>query len=257
MPNYAIKIEYDGRPYHGWQRQRDVPSVQGTIEDALSKICPTPVEIQGAGRTDKGVHALGQVAHVHLDKEWQPFRLNEALNFHLRPAPISITACAQVDNDFHARFGAIERRYVFRLVSRRAPVVVDAGWVWQVAYGLDIDKMRAGAAHLIGKHDFTTFRSSICQAQSPVKSLDELSIEEIPSRTGIEYRFTIRARSFLHNQVRSFVGTLERVGAGAWHPDQVREALDAKERAACGPVCPGHGLYLDEVIYQTDPFAGP
>jgi tRNA pseudouridine38-40 synthase len=254
MPRYALKIEYDGKPYRGWQRQNNVPSVQETIETALSKIAPEKPLIQAAGRTDAGVHATAQIAHVDLGREWTPFRLSEALNYHLKPAPISIVDCAQVDEEFHARFSALERRYTFRLQSRRAPVVVDAGWVWQVQYGLDLDLMREGATHLIGKHDFTTFRSTICQAKSPIKNLDEITIKPIDLEHGTEYEFTIRARSFLHNQVRSIVGSLERVGALSWTPDRVVEALAARDRQACGPVCPPYGLYLAEVVYETDLF---
>jgi tRNA pseudouridine38-40 synthase len=255
MPRYALKIEYHGKPFAGWQKQRNVPSVQQTIEEALLKIEPACEGIQGAGRTDAGVHAYGQVAHVDLPKDWEAFRLSEALNYHLKPHPISILQAAQVSNEFHARFDAVEREYTFRLLSRRAPATHDAGLVWQITRPLDVKAMREGAAHLIGKHDFTTFRSTICQALSPIKTLDEISILEIPADYGTEYRFTIRARSFLHNQVRSFVGTLERVGAGSWNPIDVRHALDAKDRAACGTVCPPHGLYLAKVTYPDDPFA--
>jgi tRNA pseudouridine38-40 synthase len=255
MPRYALKIEYDGMPYHGWQRQNNVPSVQQTVEEALAKIAPEAPLIQAAGRTDAGVHATGQIAHVDLDKTWEPFRLIEALNYHLKPAPIAIMDCALVDDEFHARFSALERRYTFRLLSRRAPAIVDAGWVWQVKHNLDIDLMRQGAAHLIGKHDFTTFRSTICQAKSPVKNLDEISIIEVPVEHGTEFVFTIRARSFLHNQVRSIVGTLERVGVRSWTPDQVVVALAERERQACGPVSPPQGLYLSEVVYKQDLFA--
>jgi Pseudouridylate synthase len=168
---------------------------------------------------------------------------------------VAILAAARVDDDFHARFSALERRYLFRLVARRAPVTHDRGLVWQVLNPLDAEAMRAGAAHLIGHHDFTTFRSSLCQAKSPVKTLDEIRIEEIPLPHGREYRFHLRARSFLHNQVRSIVGTLERVGAGSWAPEDVRAALMARDRAACGPVCPPQGLYLCGVGYAQDPFA--
>ena len=255
MPRYALKVEYDGKPYHGWQRQRDVPSVQKTIEIAISKIAPENPEIQGAGRTDAGVHATGQVAHVDLNKSWESFRLSEAINHHLKPAPISVTKCSLVDSDFHARFSAKERLYKFRLLSRRSPANVDAGWVWQIHHRLNIELMRNGAKYLIGKHDFTTFRSSICQAQSPIKSLNEISIQEHDLKCGKEFEFTIRARSFLHNQVRSFIGTLERVGAGAWEPERVNEALLAKDRSCCGPVCPPHGLYLAKVSYDNDIFS--
>ena len=258
MPRYALKIDYDGTPFAGWQAQADQPSVQGAVEAALARLDPgfaAGARIAAAGRTDAGVHATGQVAHADLEKDWDPFRLSEALNWHLKPAPVAILQAAPVTDDLHARFSALERRYTFRLIARRAPVTHDRGRVWQVLNPLDVGAMRQGAAHLIGRHDFTTFRSSICQAQSPVKSLDQITIEEIALPQGAEYRFHLRARSFLHNQVRSIVGTLERVGAGSWAPDRVAEALAARDRAACGPVCPPQGLYLTGVGYPTDPFA--
>ncbi|MDO5647206.1 tRNA pseudouridine(38-40) synthase TruA [Paracoccus sp. (in: a-proteobacteria)] len=257
MTRYALQIEYDGAPFAGWQAQADQPSVQGAIEAALARLDPgfaAGARIAAAGRTDAGVHATGQVAHADMARDWDPFRLAEALNWHLKPAPVAVLVAARVDDDFHARFSATERRYLFRLIQRRAPVTHDRGLVWQVTNPLDIDAMRAGAAHLMGHHDFTTFRSSICQARSPLKSLDEITITEHAIPQGCEYRFTLRARSFLHNQVRSIVGTLERVGAGSWHPDRVAEALAARERAACGPVCPPQGLYLTGVGYPVDPF---
>lgn len=255
MPRYALKIEYHGGPFAGWQRQTGQPSVQAAVEAALAKLEPGLPSIAAAGRTDAGVHATGQVAHADLSRDWDPFRLSEALNHHLRPAPVAILAAARVSDDFHARFSAIERRYLFRMIVRRAPATHDAGLVWQVRGPLDTQAMRAGAAHLVGCHDFTTFRAALCQAKSPVKTLDEITIEtrEIPH--GREVRFRLRARSFLHNQVRSIVGTLERVGAGSWHPDQVRDALEARDRARCGPVSPPHGLYLTGVGYPEDPFA--
>ncbi|MFV0386658.1 tRNA pseudouridine(38-40) synthase TruA [Paracoccus sp. (in: a-proteobacteria)] len=257
MPRFALKIEYDGRPFSGWQAQADQPSVQQTIEAALARLdagFAAGARIAGAGRTDSGVHATGQVAHADMERGWDPFRLQEALNFHLKPAPVAVLQAAPVDDGFHARFSARERRYTFRLITRRAPVTHDRGLVWQVLHPLDAGAMRAGAAHLIGRHDFTTFRSSICQAQSPVKTLDEIGIEELPVPQGREYRFHLRARSFLHNQVRSIVGTLERVGAGAWQPDRVAAALAACDRSACGPVCPPYGLYLTGVGYPQPPF---
>lgn len=255
MPRYAMKIEYHGAPFAGWQRQKEHPSVQQAIEDALRKLDPASPSIAGAGRTDAGVHALAQVAHCDMARDWEPFRLMEALNHHLRPAPVAITALARVGDDFHARFSAQERRYLFRLVARRAPVTHDRGLVWQVNHPLALEPMREAAAHLIGRHDFTTFRSSMCQSDSPVKSLDELRIEEHPYPGGAEFRFHLRARSFLHNQVRSFVGTLERVGAGGWAPDDMRAALMARDRAACGPVSPPQGLYMAGALYSPDPFA--
>lgn len=256
MPRYALKIEYHGAAFAGWQRQADQPSVQGAIEAALARLEPRDHTIAAAGRTDAGVHATAQVAHADLAKDWDPFRLSEALNFHLKPAQVAIVACARVEDDFHARFSAIERRYLFRLVQRRAPMVHERGLVWRVQNPLNVQAMRAGAAHLIGHHDFTTFRSTLCQAASPIKTLDEILIDEVPTPNGREFQFRLRARSFLHNQVRSFVGTLERVGAGAWAPERVREALEARDRAACGPVCPPQGLYLCGVGYgESDPFA--
>lgn len=257
MPRYALKVEYHGAPFVGWQRQKTHTSVQGQIEAALSKLEPRVHTIAAAGRTDAGVHAWGQVAHCDMVKDWDPFKLSGALNYHLRPDPISIFACTMVDDDWHARFSAIERRYEFRLLMRRAPVTHDAGLVWQVPRRLDVTAMQEGAAHLIGNHDFSTFRSSICQAQSPVKTLDELKIREIDGPSGPEIRFTVRARSFLHNQVRSFVGTLECVGSGAWDPIDVKTALNARERTACGTVSPPQGLYLAHVTYPEDVFKKP
>lgn len=255
MPRYALKIEYNGAPFSGWQRQKEETTVQGTIEAALAKIEPRVHQIAAAGRTDAGVHALGQVAHADMERDWSTFRLSEALNYHLRPAPIAIVGCAIVPDEWHARFGALERHYLFRLCARRAPVIHDQGAVWQVKNALNLEAMREGAALLVGKHDFTTFRSTICQAASPIKTLDEIAISAHPIAAGIEYHFHLRARSFLHNQVRSIVGTLERVGAGSWAPEDITNALAARDRAACGPVCPPHGLYLQKVVYPEDPFA--
>ncbi|MBU3028588.1 tRNA pseudouridine(38-40) synthase TruA [Paracoccus marinaquae] len=258
MPRFALKIEYDGGPFAGWQAQADQPSVQQAVETALARLdagFAAGARIAAAGRTDAGVHASGQVAHADLQRDWDPFRLAEALNFHLKPAPVAILTTARVPDDFHARFSATERRYLFRLVARRAPVTHLKGQVWQVLNPLDTAAMRTAAGHLVGCHDFTTFRSSICQAQSPVKTLDEIQIDEVEIPHGREYRFSLRARSFLHNQVRSIVGTLERVGARFWPPERVVEALAARNRAACGPVCPPHGLYLMGVGYREDPFA--
>ena len=254
MPRYALKIEYHGAPFVGWQRQTDLPSVQGAIEAALARLEPRAHTIAAAGRTDAGVHALAQVAHCDLDGEWEAFRLSEALNYHLKPQPVAIVDCARVADDFHARFSALERRYLFRILTRRAPATHAEGLVWQVKHPLDVDMMQQAADILIGKHDFTTFRSTICQADSPIKTLDHLSVSRVDTTGGAEVHFDVRARSFLHNQVRSFVGTLERVGAGSWTPYDVRTALDARNRAACGPVCPPQGLYLAHVSYPVDPF---
>lgn len=255
MLRYALKIEYNGAPFAGWQRQADQPSVQGAIEAALTKLEPGAHTIAAAGRTDAGVHSWGQVAHCDLTKDWDAFRLSEALNFHLKPAPVAIVGCARVDDEFHARFSATARHYVFRLMARRAPLTFGAGQFWRVNHDLDLAAMKAGADKLLGQHDFTTFRSTMCQAQSAVKTLDRLAIMAIAHPHGTEFQFDVRARSFLHNQVRSFVGTLERVGAGAWSPKDVADALAAKDRAACGPVCPPQGLYLAHVVYPCDPFS--
>ncbi|MDA8584805.1 tRNA pseudouridine(38-40) synthase TruA [Rhodobacteraceae bacterium] len=254
MPRYAIKIEYDGRPFAGWQRQNNVPSVQGAIESALAKLQSDVPKIAAAGRTDAGVHALGQVAHCDMAQTWDPFRLSEALNYHLKPAPIAIIACAAVDDDWHARFSALERQYLFRIAARRAPLVHDAGQIWHVKRDLDVDAMRQGAAHLIGQHDFTTFRSTMCQAKSPIKTMGEITFDTRPYPRGTEIIAKLRARSFLHNQVRSIIGTLEKVGTGAWAPEDVKTALLAKDRAACGPVSPPDGLYLINVTYDPPVF---
>ena len=255
MPRFAFKIEYHGAPFSGWQRQNDRPSVQGAIEAALAKIAPGPHQTAAAGRTDAGVHATGQVAHCDLARDWLPFRLSEALNFHLKPNPVAILDVARVADDWHARFSAIQRQYHFRLLMRRAPATHAAGLVWQVKTGLDLEAMRDAAQVLLGTHDFTTFRSTICQSKSPIKTLDSIEINAVDGPCGPEVHFDVRARSFLHNQVRSLVGTLERVGLGTWGTNDVRRALEARDRAACGPVCPPYGLYLAGVSYRNDPFA--
>lgn len=245
MPRYKLIIEYQGGPFAGWQRQKDQPSVQEALERAAEALTGDSTIVQGAGRTDAGVHALGQVAHLDTARDWDAFRLTEALNHHLRPAPVAVLAAEVVDEEFHSRFSAIERRYLYRIVNRRAPLTYDKGLAWKVQTPLNVDAMRAGAAHLVGHHDFTTFRSTMCQAKSPVKSVDAVEVDQASDEITIH----VRARSFLHNQVRSFVGTLERVGAGKWAPDDVRRALEAKDRARCGPVAPPDGLYLASVHY--------
>jgi tRNA pseudouridine38-40 synthase len=255
MPRYALLIEYHGGPFAGWQRQSGQPTVQAALEAALAAIDPSGPTVAAAGRTDAGVHATGQVAHADLARDWDPFRLRGALNAHLRPHPVAVLAAAPVAADWHARFSATERRYLFRLMCRRAPAALDAGLVWQVPHPLDAGAMRAGAAHLVGRHDFTTFRAAECQADSPIRTLDEVGLTEHPVPGGTEVRLTFRARSFLHHQVRSIMGTLERVGAGAWAPADVGRVLAARDRSACGPVCPPQGLYLTGVGYPADPFA--
>ena len=256
LATLKLTIAYDGTGFHGSQRQKNGRSVQEDLENAFFGLNGQVTDVVLAGRTDAGVHATGQVAHADLQRDWDPFRLSEALNWHLKPAPVAILAAARVADDFHARFSAQGRRYLFRLLSRRAPATHDRGRVWQVVHPLDVQAMREGAAHLVGRHDFTTFRSTMCQAASPVKTLDCIAIEEIAVPHGAEYRFYLSARSFLHNQVRSIVGTLERVGAGALAPDRVRNALEARDRAACGPVCPPQGLCLVGADYPADPFSG-
>ena len=254
MARYALRLEYDGTPFHGWQRQSGLPSIQGALEAALARLQHEPADVAAAGRTDAGVHALGQVAHADMRRPWDPFRLMEALNHHLRPHPVAVTAAAAVPDDWHARFSAIERRYAYRILCRRAPPVLDR-LVWHVRKSLDADAMAEAARHLEGRHDFTTFRSTECQADSPVKTVDEVRIETQDLPTGREIVIHVRARSFLHNQVRSFAGTLERVGAGSWPPARVADALAARDRASCGPVAPPRGLCLVGVRYPLDPFA--
>ena len=251
MPRYKLTIEYDGRPFVGWQRQAEASSVQGSIEAALARLEPDVASIAGAGRTDAGVHATGQVCHCDMARAWSPFRLGEALNHHLRPAPIAVLAVEPVPETFHARFSAVSRSYLYRIVNRRAPLAIEAGKAWKIGHDLDADAMHAAAEVLTGRHDFTTFRSAHCQAASPVKTLDLFTV----TRRGDEILCHLKARSFLHNQVRSFVGTLERVGAGRWSVDDVSRALAACDRAACGPVAPPDGLYLTGVGYP-EPLAG-
>ncbi|MDH3668073.1 MAG: tRNA pseudouridine(38-40) synthase TruA [Paracoccaceae bacterium] len=245
MPRYKLTLEYDGTPFVGWQRQQNGRSVQGRLEEALAALDDAKPAVTGAGRTDAGVHAMGQVAHCDLSRHWEPFRLAEALNWHLKPDPVAVLEAELAADDFHARFSATGRRYLYRIICRRAPLALERGRAWHLAHELDSGAMQAAADLLIGRHDFTTFRSAQCQAESPVKTLDEFRVE----RDGAEIHLHLAARSFLHNQVRSFAGTLERVGAGKWPVERVAEALAARDRAACGPVAPPQGLYLAEVTY--------
>ena len=254
MHRFALKLEYDGRPFSGWQRQRNGRSVQQSLEEALRRLDPEASPVVGAGRTDSGVHATGQVVHCDLRKAWAPDRLMAAINAQMRPDPIAVLRAAAVGGDFSARFSAVERTYAYKLVSRRAPLALKAGLAWRVPSELDGPAMREGASHLVGRHDFTTFRSVHCQAESPVKTLDCARVDWNEGPDGTDFIFLFRARSFLHRQVRSFVGTLERVGAGAWSPGEVAGALRACDRAKCGPVAPPDGLYLSGVRYEPDPF---
>jgi len=248
MPRYRLILEYHGGPFVGWQRQAEGLSVQGAVEAALARLDPARPTVQGAGRTDAGVHATGQVAHCDLDRDWPPDRLAAALNHHLRPHPVAVLAVHPAPPGFHARFDAVHRAYVYRVICRRAPLTLDAGLAWRRPYPLDLRAMRRAAAALIGRHDFTTFRSAQCQAASPVKALDSLEIEA----EGAEIRFSLGARSFLHNQVRSLVGTLERIGAGRWPVEAAAAALAARDRARCGPVAPADGLVLTAVEYPPE-----
>jgi tRNA pseudouridine38-40 synthase len=245
MPRYRITIEYDGTPFVGWQRQDNGPSVQGTLEAAIQSFSSETVTITGAGRTDTGVHALGQVAHFDLVKEFHPDRVRDALNHFVRPSPIAVLSAEIADPEFHARFSAKARHYLYRIVCRRAPLALDRDHAWHVVHDLDADAMHAAAQELVGQHDFTTFRASECQAQSPVKTLDRLTVRRALDEIAIE----AGARSFLHHQVRSMVGTLKLVGEGKWRPRDVASALKACDRSRCGPVAPPDGLYFVKVDY--------
>jgi tRNA pseudouridine38-40 synthase len=242
---FKLTIEYDGSPFSGWQRLSEGASVQGALEDALARVIGTRAEITGAGRTDAGVHALGQAAHVDVDKPFEPWRLAEAINAHLRPHPVAVLRAEEAAPDFHARFDAIRRVYLYRIVNRRAPLTLEQGKAWRAAAELNASAMQAAAQTLIGQHDFTTFRDSQCQAKSPVKTLDRCEV----SREGEAVLVRCEARSFLHRQVRSIVGTLVEVGLGKMSADDVAAALAAKDRARCGPVAPPDGLYLVRVDY--------
>lgn len=245
MPRYKLTIEYDGNPFVGWQRQANGRSVQQAIEEAIAAFAGEAVTIKGAGRTDAGVHALGQVAHADLSRDWPEETVASALNAHLRPEPVAILSARVVPADFDARFSATRRHYLYRIVDRRAPAALDRNRVWQVPTPLDAGAMQEAARPLLGRHDFTTFRDAQCQAQSPVRTLDRLDV----SREGTEIVIRASARSFLHSQVRSMVGSLKKVGEGRWPPAAVGEALAARDRSRCGPVAPPDGLYLVAVDY--------
>jgi tRNA pseudouridine38-40 synthase len=245
MPRYRMTLEYDGGPFVGWQRQDNGPSVQAALEAAVARCSGETVTAVAAGRTDAGVHARGQVVHVDLAKPWDPFRLSEAVNHHLKPDPIAVLDAAATADDFHARFSATERRYLYRIANRRAPLTVDRGRAWQVQPPLDAEAMHAAAQRLVGRHDFSTFRASLCQAASPVKTLSRLAVRRADDNVLVE----AAAPSFLHHQVRNLVGTLLLVGLGKWTADDVTRALEACERARGGETAPAHGLYLMAVQY--------
>jgi tRNA pseudouridine38-40 synthase len=244
MPRYKLTIEYDGTPFFGWQMQ-DRPTVQGRLTEAIKAFSGDDMIPRGAGRTDAGVHALGQVAHVDLTKDWPAKKVRDALNAQLRPDPISVLACEQVAEGFDARFSAKARHYLYRIVNRRSPLALERDRAWHVIYRLDAERMHEAAQVLVGHHDFTTFRSTECQAASPEKTLDRLAV----ARDGEEVRIEASSRSFLHNQVRSMVGSLRLVGGGKWSAADLKKALEARDRTACGPVAPAYGLYLMRVDY--------
>jgi tRNA pseudouridine38-40 synthase len=248
MPRYRLTIEYDGTGFVGWQRQANGPSIQEAIEAALASICGEEVAIRGAGRTDAGVHALGQVAHVDLSRDWRPDVLRDALNAHLRPQRVAILSAEAAADDFDARFSAVRRHYLYRIVNRRAPLTVEAGRAWLVKRRLDAGAMHDAAQVLVGQHDFSTFRDAECQAACPVRMLDRLDVV----KTGDRIEVHASARSFLHHQVRSMVGSLEHVGAGKWTRAELAAALEACDRARCGVVAPAAGLYLASVDYAEE-----
>jgi tRNA pseudouridine38-40 synthase len=245
VSRYKLTIEYDGAPFAGWQIQVASLTVQGVLTAAVAAMSDEKTLVQGAGRTDAGVHARGQVAHVDLGRDWETGTVRDALNAHLRPYPVAVLAAERVADDFNARTSAVKRHYLYRIINRRADLTLDAGHAWRVPRPLDAEAMHAAAQRLVGKHDFTTFRSTECQANSPVKTLDTLDV----TRHGDELRVTTSARSFLHTQVRSLVGSLVMAGEGKWSADDLAAALDARDRAACGQVAPPDGLYLMRVDY--------
>jgi tRNA pseudouridine38-40 synthase len=249
VTRFRLTVEYDGRPFMGWQRQAHGPSVQQAIEEAVTLVTGETAAVHAAGRTDAGVHATGMAAHVEIEKPITPFRLMEALNARTRPHPVAILACGVVPGDWHARFSCIGRRYIYRIAERRAPLALDEGKAWRLAPPLDADAMHAAAQRLVGLHDFTTFRSAHCQSASPVKTLDRLDVRRVAG--GIEVEAA--ARSFLHHQVRSMVGCLALVGQGKWSADDVSDALEAADRARLGFNAPPDGLYFVEAVYPPLP----
>lgn len=254
MPRFRITLEYDGTPFVGWQAQPEGIAIQTLIETAILRFSGQDVRVKGAGRTDAGVHALGQVAHFDLGpdragNDWRPGRVRDAINFHLKPHPVAVLDCVEVGPEFDARFSATARHYLYRILARRAPPVLDRDRVWWLPRSLDAAAMADAAGELIGRHDFTTFRAQACQAKSPLRTLDRLDVE----RAGTEIRITVSARSFLHNQVRSMVGSLKLVGEGKWTRADLAFALAARDRSACGAVAPAAGLYLVRVDYPAAP----
>ena len=254
MPRFASIVEYNGSDYCGWQRQKSLPSVQETIEKSIRNLEPDLSHITAAGRTDTGVHARGQVIHFDLNKDRSEQTLVAAINANLRPAKIAVLSTRKVPSDFHARFSATKRIYIYRAIVRSTPLVFERGFACHIYRNLDIKAMSQGASHLIGKHDFTSFRSTHCQALSPIKTLDELLIDWQQQPSGKEYIFMLAAKSFLHKQVRSIVGTLIQIGLGKLEPLAMKDILAARDHKACGTLAPPEGLYLKEVCYDPNPF---
>lgn len=245
MKRFKLTLAYDGTPFHGWQRQEGLPTVQQLLEEVFADFLQHPVTLWGSGRTDAGVHACGQVAHVEVDKDYTAFAIQGALNQRLKDWPVSILNVEEVSSDFHARFSASSRTYLYKILNRRAPPALERDRVWWVVPPLSVEAMAEGAEFLVGHHDFTSFRDTECQAASPIKTLDLLSFE----KQGEMIFVHAKARSFLHHQVRNMVGTLKRVGEGAWEPRKVKDILDARDRRAAGPTAPAVGLYLMQVGY--------
>ena len=254
MNRYALKIEYDGTAYHGWQKQLECKTIQGEIELAFSKFLGHSVNVSGSGRTDTGVHALGQIAHVDLEKNWLPEEIQGAMNFFLKRTTISILAVCIVDENFHSRFSAKSRIYEYKLMIRRAPLTLQKNRFWHLNRPQDLDRMEVAAKHLIGTHDFTTFRSSICQANSPVRTIDSISFKEKNLPNGRLVVIECKAKSFLHNQVRSIVGSLEKVGSHKWKPEYIKFILESADRKKCGSLAPPQGLYLKNITYENGIF---
>jgi len=245
MQRWKLTIEYKGCIFNGWQSQKDLTGVQDYIQTAIYDFSNEKIKIYGAGRTDSGVHALGQVAHFDLKKETNSNEIREALNNYLRPNPVSIIKVEKKSEDFHARFSAKLRHYEYRIINRRQPLTIDKGLFWRIGRPLDVDKMKHATQHLVGNHDFTTFRSVNCQSKSPLRSLDKIKISKEDDRI----YFLFEAKSFLHNQIRSIVGSLKLVGEGKWKPKKIKEILDARNRKDCGPIAPPEGLYFQSVDY--------
>ena len=250
MYRFLLKLEYDGTCFHGWQIQDNIETVQGALLEAIRNLEPSCQEVVGAGRTDAGVHATNQIAHIDLEKLWEEYTVQKALNFYLSKKPISVLEVKLVDKNFHARFSAIKRHYIYKIYYRGASLTFERNLYWNIHYPLNEEEMKVAARYLVGNHDFTTFRSSSCQAKSPVKTIDAILIKKNKSDHGFIYEFQFSARSFLHNQIRSIVGSLEKVGKGSWLPERISQSLQAKDRSHCGTVAPPQGLYLSGLEYD-------